>query len=603
MLLVTAPTSAAAPDLPQGALLVRQLYSDFDPRREPLDIEVIREWDERGIHIEQLYFTGQVFGGVKTRVYAYRAAPLEGGRLPGILHCHGGGQTAYLDWVRFWARRGYVCVSFDYSGDTNKYNLPEYVREHFTRWGDAVDSMIAGRPSAKPGMEAAKGSNWYHFCLAARRALTLLETHPRVDRARLGAFGVSAGGYLCWLLAGTDSRVKTIVPIYGHGGGAFRDENGRPVQPDAALEREVFQKSPDAPALYAPNITCPVLYMSATNDGSFNMDTAPDTLGRLRSDVVRMLYSPRCSHHIRPQEGRVLPLWMDWQLKGKGKPWPDTPAVEVTVSDGVPQVRVRPDAPGDVAGVEIYYALNNTWGISRFWRDAEGIRKDGEQFVGSAPFMAPGDRIFAMANVIYRSGVRLSSPVADVPASSLAGAKPTLRPEALIDDMKTQRYWYWVPAYPDPKIYEDYFIAWKGPKGEQGFTVRPFESENPPFVEKDGTLKYNFGTHMIGDPQCHGTQKDKALLIDYYGPRAPRDLKVTLVVGPYGPSQTAYTLQGMITPNRDGWVTLRLEPGQFADAEGRELPSWRDVRFVGLSGASPKSSPPVFRNVRWERGR
>ncbi len=233
-----------------------------------------------------------------------------------------------------------------------------------------------------------------------------------MDRARLGAFGVSAGGYLCWLLAGTDSRVKTIVPIYGHGGGAFRDENGRPVQPDADLEREVFQKSPDAPALYAPNITCPVLYMSATNDGSFNMDTAPDTLGRLRSDVVRMLYSPGCSHHIRPQEGRVLPLWMDWQLKGKGKPWPETPAVEVTVSDGVPQVRVRPDAPGDVAGVEIYYALNNTWGISRFWRDAEGIRKDGGGFVGSAPFLAPGDRIFAMANVIYRSGVRLSSPVA-----------------------------------------------------------------------------------------------------------------------------------------------------------------------------------------------
>ena len=53
--------------------------------------------------------------------------------------------------------------------------------------------------------------------MAARRALTLLSYHPKVDRERLGIFGVSVGGTLCWLVAATDERVKTSVPIYGCG--------------------------------------------------------------------------------------------------------------------------------------------------------------------------------------------------------------------------------------------------------------------------------------------------------------------------------------------------------------------------------------------------
>ena len=85
--------------------MIQKAYADFDPRKDPLDIAMVKEWDEGAIHVEQLYFTGQVFDGIKTRVYAYRAAPRTGDHLPGVLYCHGGGQTAYLEWVRFWAVR------------------------------------------------------------------------------------------------------------------------------------------------------------------------------------------------------------------------------------------------------------------------------------------------------------------------------------------------------------------------------------------------------------------------------------------------------------------------------------------------------------------
>src|SRR3954471_2534706 len=94
----------------------RELWAGYDPRAEPLETAVAKSWDEGGIHFEELSFTGETWDGVKVRVFAYRGAPAEGAKLPGILHLHGGGQTASLDWVRYWASRGYVCVCHDFCG-------------------------------------------------------------------------------------------------------------------------------------------------------------------------------------------------------------------------------------------------------------------------------------------------------------------------------------------------------------------------------------------------------------------------------------------------------------------------------------------------------
>src|SRR5262245_54565394 len=89
-----------------------QIWRGFDPTALPLDIKSIRSWEEDGIGLEKLTFAGEVAGDVKVRVFAIQGAPKDGKKLPGILHIHGGGQTANLQWVKFWAARGYVCVTF-----------------------------------------------------------------------------------------------------------------------------------------------------------------------------------------------------------------------------------------------------------------------------------------------------------------------------------------------------------------------------------------------------------------------------------------------------------------------------------------------------------
>jgi hypothetical protein len=37
----------------------QELWADFDPRRDPLEIEIAKSWDEGAVHLEQLYFTGE----------------------------------------------------------------------------------------------------------------------------------------------------------------------------------------------------------------------------------------------------------------------------------------------------------------------------------------------------------------------------------------------------------------------------------------------------------------------------------------------------------------------------------------------------------------
>src|SRR6185369_16174733 len=123
------------------------------------------------------------------RVFAYRGMPTgkEGDRFPAVLHIHGGGQTAWLQWVRFWTRRGYECVSYDFCG-----KVPGRGEDVVTDWGATPGYWMADPAVARSSVRPTpKHSAWYHWTLVARRGLTLLEQSPRVDADRMGVFGIS----------------------------------------------------------------------------------------------------------------------------------------------------------------------------------------------------------------------------------------------------------------------------------------------------------------------------------------------------------------------------------------------------------------------------
>src|SRR5436190_2977895 len=128
---------AGAQETPAAIHTARELWAGYDPRVEPLEVAITKTWEEGPVRFEQLTFTGETWQGSKVRVFAYRGAPVQGDKHPGVLHLHGGGQTASLDWVRFWAGRGYVCVSHDFCGSG-----PGRAPEKVTDWGSAPARMM-----------------------------------------------------------------------------------------------------------------------------------------------------------------------------------------------------------------------------------------------------------------------------------------------------------------------------------------------------------------------------------------------------------------------------------------------------------------------------
>jgi len=103
-------------DEPKAPTTVKELFADFDPRKDPLDAKVVRGWEKDGIVYRYVTYHIGTFKGKPARMAAFFAFPKGAKKLPGLLHIHGGGQRAFLHEVEFYAKRGYACLSINWGG-------------------------------------------------------------------------------------------------------------------------------------------------------------------------------------------------------------------------------------------------------------------------------------------------------------------------------------------------------------------------------------------------------------------------------------------------------------------------------------------------------
>jgi hypothetical protein len=91
-----------------------QMWAGFDPRAEPLELEVLKEWEEEGVVLKVLRYRIGVFKGKKALMAAVYGFPKTRSKLPGLVQIHGGGQyadhKAYLANAKTWLRDGFDCM-------------------------------------------------------------------------------------------------------------------------------------------------------------------------------------------------------------------------------------------------------------------------------------------------------------------------------------------------------------------------------------------------------------------------------------------------------------------------------------------------------------
>lgn len=97
---------------------VDELWGNYDPSKEPLETEIVREWKEGDITIRHVVFTMGTFKGQNSRLAAFYAFPKSDKKLPSILQIHGGGGKAQLSAAILAADNDYAGLSINWNDQT-----------------------------------------------------------------------------------------------------------------------------------------------------------------------------------------------------------------------------------------------------------------------------------------------------------------------------------------------------------------------------------------------------------------------------------------------------------------------------------------------------
>lgn len=242
------------------------------------------EWLDEAAPVRSLLYAGEPFRGRPTRVFAYYATPATirdeagggptaatiKGPWPGIVLVHGGGGTAFSEWVTLWARRGYAAIAMDLAG-----SRPD---PQATKRG-AVVRLADGGPGqshddkfdtlATPAID----DDWpYHAVANVIRAHSLLRSLPDVDRSRTAITGISWGGYTTCLVASLDNRFRAAVPVYGCGhlldNSCWLGDFDRIGAEQAKRWVRLYD-----PASYLPACRVPIFFVNGTNDFAYPLDS------------------------------------------------------------------------------------------------------------------------------------------------------------------------------------------------------------------------------------------------------------------------------------------------------------------------------------------
>ena len=580
------------------------LWAGYDPRTEPLQTEVLKEWEEDGVVLRVVRYQIGVFKGQKTMMAAVYGFPKGGRQLPGLVQIHGGGQFADYKAALTNAKRGYATISLAWAGrisapgyavNSDIVNLfiegktddPAY--KVTTDWHGFNGYHAVERKNRAPAVfpewkldevaDSPRNSTWFMWEIGARRALTFLEQQPEVNPAKLGVYGHSMGGKLTVMTAAADPRVKAAAPSCG-------GVSARPAPGIAA--------APIDDGISLAQITCPIIFLNPANDFHAQIDDLQTALTEIHSHDWRVTCSAHGNHQDLAEFEVATQLWFDQWLLGTFQ-FPMTPAaaLELKTANAVPCFTVTPDASRDIHAVDIYYSQQGrTVGtkagmfqtMNRFWHRAKATRTDAT-WTAELPLLTIDKPLWVYANVLYAldqpvtgagyyygkytaQAFNLSSRVTIVSPAELkaAGVRATTKPSLVI---------------------EAFDAGWE----KEWFTY--------------DMSKWARSTHKLYDPQWP----------------APEGALLALEVRSTRPNKLVVGLDDhaaeVALAGGSAWQRVELSPAEFRSAKGPPLPDWKGITTLRLGpqetlkatvegldkevkfGAEWQGARPEFKNLRW----
>ncbi|QEF98327.1 Acetyl xylan esterase (AXE1) [Stieleria maiorica] len=324
---------------------------------------------ERTETIRPIYYDALDYEGRPTKVFAWLGLPSNrSGKVPGIVLVHGGGGTAFRQWVEKWNEKGFAAIAIAHEGQAERREAPRKWAKH--QW--------PGPPRAGHYQDVSKPlqDQWmYHALADTILANSLLRSLPEVDQDKVGVMGVSWGGVITSTVMGIDTRFAFTIPTYGCGKMADVDNHWGAALGDNTFYRQVWD-----PLHYLPNATMPTLWFSWPQDNHFPLDSQAASYRAMSGEFLVALL-PGMRHSTAAAWNPPDSYAFAESVVNDGKPWcrqmgtqMNGTSIQFTLSSSKPLDRAVLISTTDTG-----FTGNRTWVES-----PASLTREGEHWVATA---------------------------------------------------------------------------------------------------------------------------------------------------------------------------------------------------------------------------
>ena len=239
---------------------------------------VNRKTHSESSNIHSLFFNSLPYEGKATKTFAWLGIPekkVGQEKVPGIVLVHGGGGTAFKEWVERWNNHGFAAISIAVEGQTDEKDSGAKEGHIPTGWRQHANSGPYRTGIYGDSDKPLKDQWMYHAVADTILAHSLLRSHPRIDSENVGVMGISWGGVIVSTVVGIDTRFSFGIPTYGCGNLAdAANQYGK-----ALGDNTVYRQTWD-PVHYLPRATMPLLWQSWPEDKHFPLDSQSSSYKR-----------------------------------------------------------------------------------------------------------------------------------------------------------------------------------------------------------------------------------------------------------------------------------------------------------------------------------
>ncbi len=454
--------------------------------------------------------------------------------------------------MRLLVEEGFVACTLDFCGvfEGTKTSYPSDLS--FAKYPECQNRLYKIETNAR-------NTPWFVWSKVARRAISLLEEQNIVQNDHIGVVGFGIGAQLCWLVAGTDKRVRTMSAVNG-GGYRWAEKNARFSNKDIPSNDEQLAYSTGVGAeTYAMFVTCPTLAIVTRDSLCCDLDKIGDMLDLVKSDVKQLIVSDSCGMQLTKSVAAAFVLWLRAHLAGSSGAM--SPSMRFEVTDGKLYVRINTTAKATKRTLYVSYGEPSS--KQRYWRAFDVRQKVGDhEYVCDIPVFDLDELIVAYATFCYAND--------DMSSTRTIGVIPSKHNVTQVETT--------------PRISN---VIYDGSMG-----IGDFMAKTDDALLDDNTLKVAEGPFAIkgisapkGDvslsrsvQEMRSISRLAMLHIDAYSKEA-RDLTLCAYTYPDFKKYTAHTkLKG-----GEFWQKLLFENADFKSEEGRTLASFSCVKTFEIN--------------------